>query len=854
VFSRSGVAGGSALHKDRKKSSRREFRAHKPLILCLLCAQIAFLCGCVPGERAAEASYRKSFAAMRTGDFIVSLAEAQTGLRKWPAGDWGWKFRLLCAENLIRLGHSPQASQLLEGVGTPSQPSLHARWLLDRGWILKGAQPDKAKQPLNEALRIALAAKDSELACSIRLHLAELMAIAGKFAEAEAVYRAAVADAERQGDPYLVAWTRIGLGYNRAKASRFDEAVPFLLEAREMAQNVDAKLLLVLAEGNLGWCYLSLGDVDKGMDAYTRGAELSAKIGLRDWQHRCLASIGNIYMQRGDLDRAADYQQRALALARDVGNDPWTAIMLNNLAEISIRKGDLAAAQSFNDQALAIKRRLKEDKWSLAYSELNAADIEARQKRYTQAETDYRSVIRIAEQAHAWDVLWGAYDQLGYLYGNAHRPKLAEAQYRKAIHTIDSEWSKLRSDDFKSTFLAPSHLIGIFQDYVDFLLENGQTGRALEVAESSRARVLSQKLERAQALPPDLHIDKLLAIARASHTVILSYWLGPLHTSVWAIGPSGLSHHPLPPVAEIDKLVQQYTGSIKQGGDPLAHDDGVSSSLYKAVLAPVQALIPPGSNVIVVPDGALHELNFETLVVPEPKPHYWIEDVSISTAPSLRVLRGPDDRLPPSPRSQKLLLFGDPVLRGQEFGPLPNVRKEIAAVESHFPAANRVVFTGTAAVPAEYVKSTPASFTNIHFATHATANRESPLNSAIVFSHQGENYKLYARDVAAVPLTADLVTISACASAGAKAYSGEGLMGFAWAFLQSGARNVIATLWDEDDATSVDLMRGLYDGIAVGQPPAQALRSAKLALVHSSARFHLPYYWGPLEVFTTQIR
>ncbi len=273
------------------------------------------------------------------------------------------------------------------------------------------------------------------------------------------------------------------------------------------------------------------------------------------------------------------------------------------------------------------------------------------------------------------------------------------------------------------------------------------------------------------------------------------------------------------------------------------------------MLAPVHKLIPPGSNVIVVPDGALHQLNFETLVVPAPRPHYWIEDVSISTAPSLRVLRGADDPLssPPSPRSQKLLLFGDPVLRGHEFGPLPNVSKEIAAVEAHFPAANRVAFTGLAAVPAEYAKSTPANFTNIHFATHATANRESPLNSAIILSHQGENFKLYARDVAAVPLTADLVTISACTSAGAKAYSGEGLMGFAWAFLQSGARNVIATLWDEDDATSVDLMRGLYDGIAAGKPPAQALRSAKLALVHSAARFRRPYYWGPLEVFTTQI-
>jgi CHAT domain-containing protein len=197
--------------------------------------------------------------------------------------------------------------------------------------------------------------------------------------------------------------------------------------------------------------------------------------------------------------------------------------------------------------------------------------------------------------------------------------------------------------------------------------------------------------------------------------------------------------------------------------------------------------------------------------------------------------------------------MGDPVLVGQEFGPLPNVKKEIAAVEECFPAANRVVFTGAGAVPGEYAKASPTNFTHIHFATHATANQESPLNSAIILSHQGESYKLYARDVAGVPLRADLVTLSACQSAGAKAYSGEGLMGFAWAFLQAGAQNVIATLWDEDDAVSADLMRVLYKEIAAGRTPARALRASKLALMRPGGRYRLPYYWGPLQVFTRRM-
>jgi len=78
-------------------------------------------------------------------------------------------------------------------------------------------------------------------------------------------------------------------------------------------------------------------------------------------------------------------------------------------------------------------------------------------------------------------------------------------------------------------------------------------------------------------------------------------------------------------------------------------------------------------------------------------------------------------------------------------------------------------------------------------------------------------------------------------------------MGFAWAFLQAGAQNVIASLWDVDDAGSVQIMGHLYAEIAAGQPPARALRAAKLALMRSSDRYKPPYFWGSLQVFTRRI-
>ena len=101
-----------------------------------------------------------------------------------------------------------------------------------------------------------------------------------------------------------------------------------------------------------------------------------------------------------------------------------------------------------------------------------------------------------------------------------------------------------------------------------------------------------------------------------------------------------------------------------------------------------------------------------------------------------------------------------------------------------------------------------------------------------------------------MPLRAELVTVSACRSAGERAYSGEGLVGFAWAFLRAGASRVIAGLWDVDDRSTAELMDNLYAHIAAGEAPARALRAAKLSLLAKGGAYGKPYYWGPFQTFT----
>jgi CHAT domain-containing protein len=216
-------------------------------------------------------------------------------------------------------------------------------------------------------------------------------------------------------------------------------------------------------------------------------------------------------------------------------------------------------------------------------------------------------------------------------------------------------------------------------------------------------------------------------------------------------------------------------------------------------------------------------------------------------APSLALLAV--NSAPPAP-PPSLLLIGDPTPRNPEFPALRYASAEMTDIAQHFSTGHVSSYLGDSASPGVYRSARPDQFAFIHFTAHAATNFDSPLDSAVILAGPENAFKLYARDVADHPLRADLVTVSACRSAGEHAYSGEGLIGFAWAFLHAGARRVIAGLWDVDDESTAALMNQLYAGITAGHSPARSLREAKLELIRRGGHFVKPYYWGPFELFT----
>jgi CHAT domain-containing protein/tetratricopeptide (TPR) repeat protein len=105
-----------------------------------------------------------------------------------------------------------------------------------------------------------------------------------------------------------------------------------------------------------------------------------------------------------------------------------------------------------------------------------------------------------------------------------------------------------------------------------------------------------------------------------------------------------------------------------------------------------------------------------------------------------------------------------------------------------------------------------------------------------------EDGLLTAEDVSGMDLLAtELVVLSACETGLGEVRTGEGVFGLQRAFVLAGAKTLVMSLWSVPDESTRELMEDFYQRILSGQPRADALRAAQLAL---RSRYPDPFFWG----------
>ena len=75
---------------------------------------------------------------------------------------------------------------------------------------------------------------------------------------------------------------------------------------------------------------------------------------------------------------------------------------------------------------------------------------------------------------------------------------------------------------------------------------------------------------------------------------------------------------------------------------------------------------------------------------------------------------------------------------------------------------------------------------------------------------------------------------------------GEGLIGLTRAFMYAGSPSVLVSLWSVDESTAA-LMKIFYQNLKDGMSKAEALRQAKLKLIHTRENgmsFAHPFLWA----------
>lgn len=770
---------------------------------------------------APERVYAEARLSFDRGDLERAIVLGKEGRRQFgDIAKWRELFTFVIAESLSRSGKRVEAMSEIRDVPRSGDTEAAVRLLMARGYIAEDAEQYRKADSLAAVMMPSL---QPEIAV-------RRAGPAMRKDDHEAMERFARFALERVNpveQPFVYVNARVTQASAAMKRRDYQSAIERYRWAQRMARAVGARATASTALGNLGFIHMQLGDAEEALSCFEEALQAARKQGNRAVQVTWLANIAAVYTAQQRPKDALLYAEESVGVARTVGEEKRFALALNNLAQVEIDLERYAAARASNDQALELYRKLNDER-EIQYALLNAARIDGATG---SADSALESLEKLASSKDL-PLRWNAQAVMARIYKRQGRLRDAERMYEAALDTGDVARVETKSD-IAYLFAFESNLIRFYDEAINLLLESGRTVDALRVAERSRARTLRRRVPDEPLAPT--------ALARTHDATILSYWLAPRRSLLWVVTGDQAFVVKLEPAADIAREVDAYRNEIIRDNTSIASLSG--ARLFQMLVAPALPAARSG-RVIVVADGPLATISLDTLVAPTPRPHYWIEDVTLSYAPSLHYLGATKSAR--SFSDGEALIMGDVPRQGAEFPHLARAAQEIERVAQHFDPRRRRVITGEDATASAYLTADLQRVSCVHLVAHGTASLHSPLESSVILAKGG---RLTGHEIIKVPLKAELVTVASCNSAGRRSYAGEGLVGLGWAFLDAGARRVVAAQWEVDDTVTPTLMDDMYGALADGDDPAAALRKAKLALLHSKSVYDHPVYWAPFILY-----
>jgi CHAT domain-containing protein len=570
--------------------------------------------------------------------------------------------------------------------------------------------------------------------------------------------------------------------------------------------------------------------------------------------------------QTSQFREALQSWQAALEIYREIGDRSGEAGTLNNIGFMQKSLGNYPSALEYYQQSLAITQEIG-DRAGEAQALNNIGIVNDLQENYPSALDYYQQSLVITQEIGDRATESATLQNTGIAYRDSGQYQQAEEVLFEAAAILES----LRSSE-----LSEADRVNLFETQRDtyaalqtVLIAQNQPGKALEVAERGRARILVEQMlsqlngQSETTVPVEFpQLADIRRIAQQQNATLVEYSLIEIREEallyIWVVRPTGeitfrqVSLNDFD--ASLDSLInrsREVIGVRSRGGFELANPDDAEQStvlntLHQILIAPIADLIPtdPLEHVIFIPQDELFLVPFVALQ--DAAGEYLIQRHTIRTASSIQMVdvarqqryaNGAIRVLDPG----DLLLVGNPTMPAifqsleqpaQPLSPLPGAEAEINAIAQLFETR---AFVGDEASES-LIREELSSIRIAHLATHGLLDYGNPeasgrldIPGAIALAPDAtDDGLLTSAEIRTLDLRADLVVLSAC-DTGLGRITGDGVVGLSRSLLLSGTSSVIVSLWSVPDAPTAELMVEFYrQWQENGLDKAQALRQAML--------------------------
>ncbi len=590
--------------------------------------------------------------------------------------------------------------------------------------------------------------------------------------------------------------------------------------------------------------------------------DLSRQFKIRLSEAQSLGELGWVQFNLGNFPRALANVETALSMLQQDGSNSSEWRLVFYLAEIQKALGkDEDSLNSFRKSVAIVERA----RTSVMNTESSRAGLVA--LRHTVFERFIFQLMNLKQSNEALEV--------------------AEAYHARSFLDILTESRiDLRRDLSAEQILCENKLFDAITRIQKSLQSKNLVAerekilkKELQIAESDlenyQAEILRSTPRYASIKYPHPIKPEQLSTELDANTALIEFVLGATNSYAWVVHRGKISAVTLPGRNKLNELISRQQESLTAKVSSLTMNNALQqlqnsgNQLYQKLFLPLEPHLATAKKLIIVADGSLGYLPFETLSRPIKSggSEYLLERFAISYAPSATALQSLKNIASASAQTG-YLGFGDPEYsvakpekksislalsssqnRGIELTQLPNTRREINDIALLFPRSEQQIFLGKEACEQNVKTASLDKFRYVHFAAHGIIDEDFPARSGLVLSSESNSKDdgvLQMGEVMRLKMNADVVTLSACRTGLGKLLNGEGMIGLSRAFLYAGSKSVVVSLWNVNDGATASLMKAFYKNLQQEKSKDEALRQAKLELLKSEKRaWRHPYYWAP---------